>query len=116
MEFDTFTLLLLVRPADAPDLPDDELDRLQDAHLAHLASLHDTGKLAAAGPLVGDDEPVRGICIFTVGPDEAAALMADDPSVRAGRLETQARTWLCPAGAMSFSPTRFPRSVADVRG
>ena len=34
MEFDSFTLVLLRRPADAPDLPDEELDRIQAEHLA----------------------------------------------------------------------------------
>ena len=32
---------------------------------------------------VGDEE-ISGICIFDVGPDEARAIMADDPGVRAG--------------------------------
>ena len=115
MEFDSFTLLLLLRPPSAPDLSEEELDRLQDGHLAHIASLHEAGKLVAAGPLLtGVDDPLRGIGILTVGVDEAAALMADDPSIRAGRLEARFQTWLCPAGAMSFSPTRFPHSAADV--
>jgi len=39
-----------VRPPDAPDLPEDELDRIQDAHLANQARLGDEGYLIAAGP------------------------------------------------------------------
>ena len=89
IDFDSFTLLLLTRPPDAPDLGEQEQATLQDGHLAHLAKLHDAGVLLAAGPVaVGPDEPLRGIGLFNVGPDEAAALMAEDPSVRAGWLAT----------------------------
>lgn len=116
-DFDTFTLMLLTRPSDAPALSEGEQSALQDGHLAHLAALHDRGLLVAAGPVVVDPhEALRGIGLFTVGPEEAAALMAQDPSVRAGWLAARFETWVCPAGALSFTPTRFPRSVADVAG
>ena len=36
--FDVFTLVLLRRPADAPAMPDEELDALQARHLAYRAS------------------------------------------------------------------------------
>jgi hypothetical protein len=36
MKFDQFTLVLLVRPPDAPELSDEEADALQDAHLAFV--------------------------------------------------------------------------------
>jgi uncharacterized protein YciI len=115
--FDSLTLMLLVRPEGAPALDEEEAARLQDGHLAHLASLHDRGTLVAAGPvLVDDDEPLRGIGLLTCSPEEAAALMAGDPSVQAGRLACRFETWVCPTGALSFAPTTFPRSVADVTG
>jgi hypothetical protein len=34
--FDCFTLVLLRRPADTPDLPEEVLDALQECHLAFL--------------------------------------------------------------------------------
>lgn len=115
IDFDTFTLMLLTRPADAPSLGEAEQATLQDGHLAHLAALHERGVLVAAGPVVVDPhEALRGIGLFTVGPEEAAALMAQDPSVRAGWLAARFETWVCPTGAVSFTPTRFPRSVAEV--
>ena len=117
MEFDSFTLLLLHRPADAPDLTEAEADVLQDGHLANLAALHARGVLVAAGPLlVGPDHPLRGIGLFTCSVDEAAAYMAEDPAVQARWFEATFETWMCPAGAMSFTPTFFPSSVADVTG
>ena len=36
IEFDSFILVLLVRPANAPDLPKAELDKLQEEHMATM--------------------------------------------------------------------------------
>jgi hypothetical protein len=44
------------------------------------------------------------------------ALKQDDPAVKAGRFEVKVMPWIVPAGAMSFSSTRFPRSVAEADG
>jgi hypothetical protein len=36
--------------------------------------------------------------------------------VRAGRYSIEAYPWAVPGGAMALSPTRFPRSMAEVTG
>ena len=41
MDFDRYTVVLLVTPENAPQLSEEERDRLQDAHLDHLADLHE---------------------------------------------------------------------------
>ncbi len=79
--------------------------------MAHLAGLHEAGHLLAAGPLM--DEKLRGLSILNVEPDEARRLEEQDPAVRAGKYSLHVVPWIVPAGAMSFSPTRFPHSVAD---
>jgi uncharacterized protein YciI len=56
MRFDQHTLVPLVTPADALDLPDDEAEAVQDAHLASQADLYDKGLLRAAGPFDGQDD------------------------------------------------------------
>jgi uncharacterized protein YciI len=115
--FDHFTLVLLVRPPQAPELPDDEAAAVQDAHLAHQADLAGQGLVLAAGPLVGqDDERLRGICVLAVDPDRARELYADDPAVRAGRLAVEVATWMVPQGGAAFPGVRLPRSVAEARG
>lgn len=114
MKFDQFTVVLLVLRPDAPRLDDAAAARLQDAHLAYLAELHEAGHLLAAGPL--SDDGFRGLCLLTVGPDEAHRLTEQDPAVRAGRFSLKVIPWMVPAGAMSFSPTRFPRSIAEAQG
>lgn len=114
MEFDRFTIALLILRDDAPDLGDEDADALQDAHMAHLADLHGAGHLLAAGPL--DDARFRGLSILNVDPDRARELKEQDPAVRIGRFRVEVMPWRVPAGAMSFSPTRFPRSIAEAVG
>ena len=113
-KFDHVTLVFLVRPPDAPELPEDEADALQDAHLAHQAALAEQGHVLVAGPLTGqDDEQVRGICVLSVDPDRARELYRGDPAVRAGRLAIQVATWLVPEGGARFTGVRLPASMAE---
>jgi uncharacterized protein len=116
MEFDHLTVVLLIRGENAPDLTDEEERALQDAHLAHLADLHQAGHLVAAGPLRDPDSYYRGLSILTVGVEEARALKEADPAVRAGKFRVVALPWMVPAGALRFSPTKFPRSIAEASG
>jgi uncharacterized protein YciI len=115
MDFDRFTIGLLILRADAPKLSEEEGNRLQDAHMAHLAKLHDQGILLAAGPLLGSsDRDLRGLEIYSGSPDEVRALADRDPAVLAGRFTHRFLLWMVPGGAVSFVHTRFPRSMAEV--
>jgi uncharacterized protein len=115
MNFDQFSVVLLILRSDAPDLGDAEAAALQDAHLDHLASLHETGSLLAAGPLAGGDgNAFRGLSILKAGVEEARALAEADPAVVAGWFSVTVLPWMIPAGAMHFQPARFPHSVAEV--
>jgi uncharacterized protein YciI len=117
MNFDRYTVVLLVTPEQPPELTEEEADRLQDAHMAHLAHLHDEGVLLAAGP-VGDPREggrrYRGLSILRCDVDEALRLKREDPAVQAGVFELVALPWMLPAGAIHFTPTTFPRSRGDV--
>jgi uncharacterized protein len=114
MKFDRHTVVLLVRPPDAPELPEDEAATLQDAHLAHQAGLAERGLVVAAGPLDDqDDERLRGICVLSVEPEEARRLYSRDPAVLRGRLAVQVMTWMVPAGNVGFTPVKVPSSVAE---
>jgi uncharacterized protein YciI len=114
MQFDRFTIALLILRPDAPQLDEAAAAALQDAHLAHLAELHEAGYLLAAGPLA--DEEFRGLSILSVGPERARELTEADPAVKAGRFSIKVIPWMVPAGAMAFSRTRFPHSIAEARG
>jgi uncharacterized protein YciI len=113
-EFDVFTLVLLRRPADAPELPDEELDALQARHLAYRAELRRQGVLVANGPFdQQSDISMRGLSIFACSLDEAARLSDADPSVQAGRLTYDLMEWWVGAGTLAFP--NEPAPVGDRR-
>ena len=114
MDFDRLTIVLLSLRPDAPQLDEEAADALQDAHMAFLAELHEAGHLLAAGPL--SHETYRGLSILNVEPERARELKEQDPAVRAGRFSLEVIPWMVPAGAVSFSPTRFPRSMTEASG
>ena len=115
MEFDTFSVVLLGAGPNTSRLDEREANALQDAHMAHLASLHEAGKLEAAGPFLDDpDRSLRGLCLHRLPANEVRALFERDPLVRAERLTVCVLTWSVPKGAIGFSPTRFPHSQADL--
>jgi uncharacterized protein YciI len=111
LDFDHYTIALLILRPDAPQLDEEAATALQDAHLAHLANLHEAGDLLVAGPLT--DETFRGLSILKVEPERARELAEQDPAVQIGRFSVKLIPWMVPAGAMSFSPSRFPRSVGE---
>jgi uncharacterized protein len=116
MDFDSFTIVLLIRRDDAPEFDEAEAAALQDAHMAFLADLHDSGHLLAAGPVSDPSPEIRGVSIMNVGPEEALALKSADPAVKAGIYRLVVLPWMTPGGAVHFTHTVMPRSIADVVG
>lgn len=101
--FDVFTFVILRRPDDAPDMPDEELDELQARHLAYRAGLRREGLLAVNGPCAEQSNPAyRGMSIFACDPAEAARLSDGDPSVAAGRLTYDVMEWWVAADSLVF--------------
>jgi hypothetical protein len=97
------TIVFLVRPPDAPEFSEDELDRLQVEHLTHLRDLVRRGVLIANGPLVDQtNERLRGVSIYGLPLEEALELANADPMVRAGRLAIEGARWITAAGDASF--------------
>ncbi len=112
--FDVYTLVLLRRPADAPEMPDSELDALQAQHLAYRAELRRQGILVANGPLgEQSDVAMRGLSIFACDMDTAKRLSDGDPSVQAGRLTYDVMEWWIAAGSLAFPDAN--RAVGDRR-
>jgi uncharacterized protein YciI len=114
VDFDRYTITLLIHRADGPHLDTQAAADLQDAHMSHLADLHERGYLLVAGPLL--DDAFRGLSILNVDPDQARELKQADPAVRAGIYSIQTIPWIVPTGAMHFTPAHFPRSMAEVGG
>jgi uncharacterized protein YciI len=90
--------LLLLKRGPIRDQSRAEVDQIQAAHLRHLFTLRKRGQLVLFGPVEGAGA-LRGIGVLTVPTrDEAEALMADDPAVRAGRLRAEVRPWFTMPG------------------
>ena len=107
--FDVFTLVLLRRPADAPDMPDEELDALQARHLAYRADLRRQGLLVVNGPLdEQSDVSFRGLSIFACSIEDARRLSDGDPSVQAGRLAYDVMEWWVAADTLAFPAADRP--------
>ena len=104
MELKRYTFVLLRRPPNAPDYPEERLDQIQEQHLAHLGQLRERGVLLLSGPF-GDqpDESWRGLCVLTTSIDESRELMSQDPAVLAGRLVPDVLSWWTPRGSLPAS-------------
>ena len=116
--FDVYTVVVLRRPADPPEMSDEDLDALQTRHLAYRSDLRRRGILVVNGPFGEQSDPsYRGMSIFACDITEAARLSDDDPSVVAGRLTYDVMQWWVGADALAFPLTERPvgdrRSLPD---
>lgn len=104
IEFETYQLVLLKRPADPPEVPPEKAQEIQAAHMGHLGRMAREGHLVAAGPFGDqDDDRLRGLALYRVGSvEEARHLAEQDPAVQAGRLEVEVMTWYTEKGALAF--------------
>jgi uncharacterized protein YciI len=102
VEFDSFILVLLVRPPNPPDRPKPELDKLQEEHLANIRQLAAEGKLFKAGPTEDfSGRNVRGIFILkTDSVAQAREWVASDPLVKIGRLVPEFMKWYVEKGSL----------------
>lgn len=70
-----------------------ERRQLLMAHLKNIQRLAKEGKLILAGPFM-DDQTIEGIFVFNVeSVEEAKALTATDPAIKAGTLEMELHPW-----------------------
>ena len=112
--FDVYTVVVLRRPVDAPEMSAEELDALQARHRAYRAELVRQGLVVANGPFDRQSDPShRGMSIFACEPAEAARLSDGDPSVVAGWLTYDVMEWWVRAGSLACPLTDRP--VGDRR-
>ena len=75
------------------DLPKEESDKLQNAHMENIGKLAEAGKLVLAGPFFGEGD-LRGIYVFDVDSiEKAEALTNTDPAIQAGSLVMELHKW-----------------------
>jgi uncharacterized protein YciI len=116
--FDVYTVVVLRRPAEVPEMSEEELDALQARHLAYRAELERRGLVIVRGPFDEQSDPsYRGMSIFACDTAEAARLSDGDPSVMAGRLAYDVMEWWTRGGSLGFPLTDRPvgdrRSMPD---
>jgi uncharacterized protein YciI len=105
MEFDSYYIVFLRRPAKPSQYEQSKLEDIQQRHLAHLGDLYRAGKALSAGPFdEQDDASVRGLIVMpaSLGKDEVRRLASEDPAVRAGRLEVEIVRWYTQRGTAVF--------------
>jgi len=103
-----FQLVFLSRPANAPQMSPDALEKLQEEHMGNIHLMHRQGKLMLAGPML-DDTPLKGIFVFkTQSAVEAEKWARTDPAIKANRLAPEIHTWIQPENSFSNPPESNP--------
>ena len=80
--------------------PDPEF--VQRQHKAYVAKLFKDGDLVAIGSFASSKKLI-GLFVFKTSPENARILVANDPSVKAGRIAVDLFSWSLPKGVL---PTR----------
>ncbi|RTY92404.1 YciI family protein [Flavobacterium sp. GT3R68] len=84
----------------------EERTKYFEGHMANINRLAKEGKLIVAGPFMKNDKNYRGIFIFNVSTvEEAQALVATDPAVKANIFEAELTPWFCSAALMAVPKT-----------
>ena len=85
------------------DLDSAKANELQMAHMKNIGRMADEGKLAVAGPFLGDGV-MRGIYIFNVESiEEAEKLTNSDPAIQSGSLVMELKEWYGSAALMAVN-------------
>jgi uncharacterized protein YciI len=106
----SYVVLLEVNPAYRPSAAEDPQATVQ-SHFQYQLRLIADGRTIMGGPLVAEaDAPLVGITVVRAASlDEAKAIAAADPAVRAGLFTTTVRTWTTAAAARpGASPAHDP--------
>lgn len=101
---ESFILVLLVRPADAPTYDEAKLKEIQAGHLANIKRLANEGKIVLAGPFEDHSgRNVRGMFLMkTDSVEQAREWTATDPAVKAGRLKPEFLKWFTEKGRVKY--------------
>jgi len=92
----------------------EETKKLFEGHMVNINKLAKEGKLVVAGPFMKNDRNYRGIYIFNVETiEEAKALVATDPAIKANLLEAELTPWYCTAALQEI--TKMHEKIAKTK-
>ena len=98
-------VLAILKPGPAKIEDQKTMDSIFRGHMANIKKLAAEGKLIVAGPLENNDRNYRGIFILNVKTvDDAKALVATDPAIKAGVFETELYGWYGSAALPAYLP------------
>ena len=103
-EMDNYVVGFLKRGPNWTPHATEETKKIQEGHMANIRRMGATGKLLVAGPFT-DGGDLRGMFIFKCSMDEAKAMAAEDPAVKAGRLVLEFHPWFAGKG-LSVAPPK----------
>jgi uncharacterized protein len=87
-----------------------EIQKIQEGHMANINKMAQAGKLFAAGPIL-DNGDLRGIFVFRAASiEEAKALAAEDPAIKAERLKLEILPWFGSKGIGVRSMEEFKKN------
>lgn len=94
MTMKQYYFVMLIKGKDRDKITDKAtIDKIQQGHMANMERLAKERKLLVAGPF-GDDSNWRGLFILNCDTkEEAEALLATDPAIKAGRLDYELHPW-----------------------
>ena len=97
-------VFLLEGPARA-GMTTEEAQRLANEHLRYTIGLVQAGHLVHAGAIIDEehDRPVTGLGFSRKSPEEVAALVAQDPGVKAGMEDFRVVRYRFPKGGLQFA-------------
>lgn len=99
MEIVKYYFVELITNEERANIPQNEVDSIQNAHMANIGDMIKNKKLVLAGPF----EDGGGIFILQVNSiEEAEKLCQADPAVSAGRLKTKIRPWYTTKGVFTL--------------
>jgi uncharacterized protein YciI len=82
-----------------------EYQELLKPHLALIGKLSAEGTMVLAGPL-RDEGELKGVFIYSVGAEQAAKLVQEDPLVKAGYLKPELHPWMTAKGVLAAGQAR----------
>lgn len=103
-EMETYQFVMLVNGPNFNKVTPADASKMQAEHLKGLEKLWNDGKALVVGPVINGDT-LRGIVVLDVRTkEEGAALLKDDPFVKAGVLSAEVRPWLAGKNLVKKGP------------